>query len=284
MEHQVDTMPEPAIGKASADRSTPPDEEAAAQGHSPDGTFEFADRGICLSVTTVGRALVASITFFVSAGLLSTLLLYRYGRNYAFGLVPLFDLNGEYNLPTLFSFGTLMSCAVMLCVLGAAEGRARSRAPRYWYGLAAAMFFLAVDEVAEIHEKLGRPLLPLIGLAEWMYVIWTIPYMLAGGALAVLYLRFWLHLPRLTRWMFFAAGLCFVAGAVVMEIIGANYLRQHAMNRDLVYGLLTVAEETLEMMGSSLFLYALLIHAARHVRRLNLSFSEGAPGPTRFPI
>jgi hypothetical protein len=60
--------------------------------------------------------------------------------------------------------------------------------------------------------------------------------------------------------LFVAAGSIYLAGALGFELAGGWYLSQADASEDLRYSLLVAAEESLEMSGIVLFIYALLDH------------------------
>jgi hypothetical protein len=87
---------------------------------------------------------------------------------------------------------------------------------------------------------------------------WVIPYGCAVVVIGFLYLRFVLRQPARTRRLIVAAGSVYLAGALGFELIGGWYLSRHDEIENFNYLLLVAAEEFLEMVGSVLFIYALL--------------------------
>ena len=79
---------------------------------------------------------------------------------------------------------------------------------------------------------------------------------------ALIYLRFLFHLPAQVRYLTVAAGCTYVAGALGMEVPGA-YVRGGYGSDTIAYAVLTTIEETLEMFGAVLFLYAMAVYAER---------------------
>jgi hypothetical protein len=79
---------------------------------------------------------------------------------------------------------------------------------------------------------------------------------------ALVYLRFLLHLPARIRLLTVAAGCTYVAGALGMEVPGA-YVRAVHGSDTFVYAVMTTIEESLEMLGAVLFLYAMAVYAER---------------------
>ena len=163
-----------------------------------------------------------------------------------------FDVDEEDSLPTWYSATALLLASFLLLLISRRKRIDRDPWVRYWYGLTLAFAALSMDEIAGLHETLNS----LIDFS------WTIP----GGILAALfdlaYLRFLLHLPSRTRWLFILSGIIFVTGAVVVERSTDWYDDEDLLNT-LPYNLWNALEEGLEMGGVVLFIYALLGYMTR---------------------
>src|SRR5688572_8846597 len=64
-----------------------------------------------------------------------------------------FDMDGEDNIPSAFSFLILVLSAVLLIVIGNSTSIKKHR--KFWFLLGFIFLFLACDEFMQIHEKLG---------------------------------------------------------------------------------------------------------------------------------
>jgi hypothetical protein len=168
-------------------------------------------------------------------------------------LVPFFSLSLEVNFPTWYSALLLAGCGVAL--LAIAAGARQSGAPfrRHWTLLGVVFLYMSLDEAVEIHEHLGG-LLELHGV---LYYSWVVPAGAVVLLLGVAYLRFLWHLPAPTRWRFILAGALYVGGALGMEL-PLGWWTERAGADNLGYALLDWVEETLELVGASLFLASLL--------------------------
>jgi hypothetical protein len=102
-----------------------------------------------------------------------------------------------------------------------------------------------------------------------------VPGALFALCVAAVYLPFLARLPARTRNLFFLAGFVYVSGAIGFEMVGG---RQAALYGDdnLTYKLLAHVEESLEMAGLVVLLYALLDYAARHVGPVSVRVTAGA--------
>ena len=164
------------------------------------------------------------------------------------------SLSYEANVPTWYSSGLLWTAALGLAGCGWRE-RGRDR-PRWWV-LAAIFMLLSLDESIELHEELGGA--ELHGV---LYFSWVVPGALLTGAFCAAYLRFWWRLPRATRRGFAWAFAVYVGGALGMELpLGAWYERYG--DEDLGYAALDFLEESLEIVGLSVFLVAIFEHLRR---------------------
>ncbi len=179
--------------------------------------------------------------------------------------VKFFDLSTDTSVPTWFSSLMLLLCSLSLAVVWKMVRERRLPYRAHWLGLPAIFLLMSVDEVAMIHENvLG--LAARLSLGEttgWLHYGWV-----AFGALFVLlfglaYLRFLLHLPARTRLLFMVSGIVFVAGALGVEAFNGLFSETHG-TWNLGYAVGTAVEEGCEMLGTTLFLFAILRHIDRN--------------------
>lgn len=148
------------------------------------------------------------------------------------------DLDAEFNVPALWSGGLLLTAALL-----AIELRHHERL-RPVMGLAGLLGFMGIDEIATLHEHLER----------WSGVRWELLYvpLVALAALAVGVS--WTRLGD-TPWArpALAAGAACWVGAQALELAAWDGTTPVA-----AYDLLMVTEELGEMVGSLMFVVALL--------------------------
>ena len=216
-----------------------------------------------LRIASIRLALVIALCAIASAGLAVELLHHGPMPGLDEDLVALFSLSWEGNLPTWYASALLLACAVTLFLIG---GSAPPRQARYWSLLAAVFGYLSIDEAVGLHEQLND----VVHLTGPLYFGWILPAGLAVLLLGLAYLRFLRDLPPETRRRFLLAAALYVGGALFKEIPLGLWTEAHG-DGDLVYALIDFSEETLELIGATLFLVALLRHAARH-------------GPTRLEL
>jgi hypothetical protein len=215
-----------------------------------------------------GRAslfLAAIALFLIFAAVMGLLSVYVLGYDYVFGLIDLFNLNNENNLPTFFSALLLLVCSLLLFVI-ASFRKSAGQPAGYWLGLALIFLFLSIDEDASIHEVLIVPLRTMLEVSGPFYYAWVIPYGLVVLAIGVAYIPFLFRLPRDIRRLIVIAGSLYVSGALGVELIEGWYYAAHDETEDLVYELLVTFEESLEMLGTIVFCYALLLFLADELK------------------
>ena len=212
---------------------------------------------VALLTRQVLTALVVGVLLLTIAG--TAVQVGKYVFDYREGWTRFFNLDREYNLPSLFSALLLLGNGILLRSRGErakvqGEGLAGS-----WRLLGTVFMVLAADEFLGLHEILIIPdLAKWLGLPGFLRPLWGIP-----GAIAVLwgiwkFGPFWQQLPTKLKRRSLVAGIIYITGALGMEMVGGAYADLEGQ-QNLVYALLTVVEEVLEMGGMILLLRALLL-------------------------
>lgn len=176
----------------------------------------------------------------------------------------LIDVAKESSIPTWYS-SVLLALAGFLAALAGWAEKARGRGlVRYWQGLAMAMFYVSMDEVAQIHERIEdvMPAWLTDPFGEWITVHpWVVVGLPVALLFGVLYIPFLRALPARTRRWFLVAGMVFVAGALGGESLhGVVYVH---VGGGVFTSLAILMEESLEMAGVVIFIYGLLDHLHR---------------------
>lgn len=164
-----------------------------------------------------------------------------------------FGLSYEQNLPTWYSASLLLLCAVLLLLIAIANLRALLPFRWHWLALSLIFFYISLDEAVTLHESLSH----FFDFGGVLYFGWVIPATAVVLGLGLVYLPFVLHLRQPARRRFIVAGLLYVGGALGVEFI-LGYWTDVAGDRNLVYGLIDLVEESAEILGTTLFLLALL--------------------------
>ncbi|MGR3592011.1 MAG: hypothetical protein ACU0BO_08565 [Limimaricola soesokkakensis] len=184
-------------------------------------------------------------------------------------LADRFILNNEVSLPTLLSI-VLMLVASQLCMLNYFYYRKIRKTPlnAYWIFSSLVLLGMAYDESAQIHERLRWSLFgDILNGQSWIFV--GVPVVLVLGVLSIPFL---MSPPRRLKVELVKGATIFVFGALVIEGMGGLY--KASIGMDFVYILISVAEETAELIGISYVNLALLEHAAR--KGLSVNFFDPA--------
>jgi hypothetical protein len=189
----------------------------------------------------------------VAGGLSAELWKAFVGRNTLADLVQFFGLSYEQNLPTWYSSSLLLLCAVCLLLIALDKLQNRAEFQYRWLILSLLFFYISLDEAVTLHEELSR----FFKLPGVLYFGWVIPAGILVFVVGLAYLPFVLKLPPRSRTQFFLAGSLFVGGALGIELL-LGWWTDYAGSRNLVYGLIDLVEESLEIAGVSVFLVALL--------------------------
>lgn len=188
-------------------------------------------------------------------------------------LVNAFDLGYERSLPTLFIIAQWLCCLALLGLIVRLL-RQRGEPARYWVGLFVLFTLLTIDEFLSVHERLSKAMQMTWETSGFLYFPWVIPYAILLVILGVLYLRFLLALPARTRRLFIRAFVVFIGGTIGLEILQAPHYEVHGKDALMCLFYITI-EETLEMCGLTLFIYALADHLrhALHVDHLAIKLT-----------
>jgi hypothetical protein len=179
------------------------------------------------------------------------------------GIVKLFDLDGEVNLPEMYQTLGLVFCAVLLFAIGSYKKTTRDALARYWRVLAWLFLFLSIDSGCSIHNNFHVYTAHTHAQQQkqgLFYFSWTLAYGLLMLPLGLWYIRFLLKLPRRTAIHIFVAGVIYVAGAMGMEMVFGNYLAHGGSKHSKAYLIFTTIEESMETLGTLLFIRVLLQH------------------------
>ena len=177
----------------------------------------------------------------------------------------LFDLDGEWNIPALYSTILLIFCGILLGLITEYKKATNDRYAGKWHFLSLIFFYLGADELLSIHEIFIIPdLQKLLLLPERFDNIWVIPF----SSLLILFLykyrNFIKHLPSQTKKVFLTAGAMYVGGAMGIEFLADIW-------RNILGGYHIVVEEILEIIGILVFIYGLL----QYIQQLDIHFQIG---------
>lgn len=202
----------------------------------------------------LGTAILV-LTILSFAGQISR---FYFGHPTVFGLVPFFYLDLESNLPTWYQSTSLLFAALLLAAVGVAVRRKGGEFGAHWFGLAALVLFLSLDEMAMVHERAIEPIQRLTGRPDGIWApTWIFMGLILVAAVGLFFLRFFLHLKRAMQLRLLAAAALFVFGSVGLEMVAAGI---GGDKETFAYVILTHSEEFLEMVAVLILIDALLRH------------------------
>ncbi|MGE0787698.1 MAG: hypothetical protein AB7S26_18630 [Sandaracinaceae bacterium] len=178
--------------------------------------------------------------------------------DYELGLPPAIvealSLSYEANVPTWLASALLLSCAAVLAAVARIAHVRDDRDRHGWLVLALMFVYLSIDETAQIHEHAA-----FFETSGVLTFSWVIPAAGVVLALGLAFLPFVRRLPDPTRRRFVIAGLVYVGGALGMEL-PLGWWADREGSDNLTYGLIDGVEESLELIGATMFLLAVWAH------------------------
>lgn len=240
-------------------------------------------RHLLVTRDRVTRVLTCTAGILLLASLAGEVAKFGFGKWRVFGLVPLFDVGHEGNVPTLFSVLLLLACALLLALVAGAERPQGRRRMATWALWSVGFVYLAADEAFMLHERLVGPVTAWLGqdraqLFPFAEVyIWVLPALAAVLAVGVFSWRTLATLPRATRRALLLAAGVYVTGAAGVETLGGLSLVLTG-RWGLLQQLFSTLEEGLEMAGAILAIRALLTHLA--ALDITVRFTTGDPART----
>jgi len=181
------------------------------------------------------------------------------------------NLDEENNIPTWVNTLYLLLCFLLLLIISIAKRKSNDPFFAHWLFLSLLFFLLSTDEIIQLHEQIISPIRNTLNTKGFLYYAWVIPAFIFGLLLLLAYLKFLIKLDAKTRRLFLFSGFIYVFGAMGFEIIGGKYVSDFGQN-NFTYALITTVEETLELLGLIIFIYALLKYLGSKFPDLRISF------------
>jgi len=204
------------------------------------------------------------------------------GPTFLPGLVSLFYVDVEHNIPTRFSVFLILLVALLLAVIAKLKGKQRNPHVSKWTILSFGFLLMAIDEAFQFHERLNIPVGTLLGDGSlgFFYFPWVIPGIVLVSVLGLFFLRFLLHLPAATMLRFLMAATFYIGGAIGVELIGSSHAELHGYE-NWTYSMIATVEESLEMAGLIVFIWALLKYYADNLKEVRFRFAADVKIPRR---
>ncbi len=228
---------------------------------------------ISLKPSAVARILGSVAFLLVLASIAGQYSKLELGHDYVKGLVTLFDFDEEQNIPTFFSVLLMFFSTLLLAIIAVLNRKQRNPDASKWAILAIGFLCMAFDEAFEVHEMLNLPVRKLLGAGNLgvFRFSWVIPGIVIVLVIGLLFLRFVLYLPAKVRFRFLTAAALYIGGSIGFELIGGRYYESHGLN-NWTYTLIVTVEESLEMAGLIVFIWALLRYCADNYKEVVFRF------------
>ena len=111
---------------------------------------------------TVLRFLMMTAAALIALGIAVQLVKHGESNPFSSRFARLFSLNGERNVPTLFSVFLLLLAASLLAFIATLKKKSHDPYALKWTVLSAGFIIMAIDEAWSFHESLGPPIRALL--------------------------------------------------------------------------------------------------------------------------
>ena len=201
----------------------------------------------------------------------------------------LFDFGQEGNFINWYQSVTLFGCACLAGIIAFLKKRAGAPHVPLWALMALVMAFVGIDEAAQIHDRTLNAVIASLsgdeepaakkpggddkeyGSSKWMLI-----YVPAVVVLAAMYFRFFLALPKRTRWGFVIAAVFYVGGAVGLELIYEKVSEDTGGDTVASFAV-DAASELCEMLGVAVFAGTLTAYLGREHGAMRVDFQAAEP-------
>jgi len=193
------------------------------------------------------------------------------------GWVRLFNVNREANLPTTFSILLLVLSTFFLAIIAFKSSYHKEPYSSACMALAVIFGYITIDEASALHEMTNPLLNRVFGSGPFGILsdgwVWLILFLIP--VLTITFARFYFQLPKVTRVWCGIAGFLYILGAAGMEMAGGMIVSAYSNNHRYYFFAYTL-EESLEMLGIIVFIYALMAHLSLSDSAVSLKITKTA--------
>lgn len=192
-------------------------------------------------------------------GLIAGLILLEQGyqlenNRILFRFVELFNLNLEANVPAWYSAFLMIVISGLSLFISKVNTLPEKK---YFLGMSVLFLMMSVDEISSIHEIMNNPVRNALSLSGAFYWAWIVPGLIFLFMMIFVFRQFFMMINRRFRRLFILSGFIYIMGAVGFEMLG-DWLYSNKLGDSYFYIFEVVVEESLEMFGLLLFIYALI--------------------------
>jgi hypothetical protein len=196
------------------------------------------------------------------------------GYSHFYGFKKFF-FDDEETVPTYFSAVNLLFAGIILAIISNLKSKLNDPFKMHWKILSIIFVLLSIDEIAGFHEMTIDPLVKAFNLSGYLRFPWVILGIIFMIGFSLYYLNFLKALPKKYIKGFFYSCLFFVSGAIGIETISAKiFISREESAKDLMYNLVTTAEESCEMIGIIMFITVLLSYLKSMKSEISFRFKQ----------
>ena len=89
----------------------------------------------------------------------------------------------------------------------------------------------------------------------------------------VYFFKFYVNLPQTTKYLFGAAAIIYITGALGMEMLAGFFLSKEIAYFEIIIPMLVTVEEFLENVGVVVFIHALLLYIKSNLKLNTISLA-----------
>ena len=201
------------------------------------------------------------------------------GHDYVFGLRPLLDMNRERNIPTWYSCFLMIGAGLLAASIGLGHVKVKRDPQVYWFLLALLLAAMSYDEIFELHERFANVAVQREDHIDILRLSWALPGLGFAALIFLSAIGFLRRLEREIRHLVLLSGGVFVIGAIGFELL--EEIRGLAVvgprRLDPLFVIVMTLQETLELLGISLFIYALLRHVEKTFGLVTIGVATTSP-------
>lgn len=236
------------------------------------------------------RTLFTAITLLIGLSSIVEVSRVVFKHGNLLGLVHMFVLSDEANLPTWYASATLLIAGFVAGTIAFLHYQEGNSIGRQWALFAGLLTLMSLDETASVHEMPSVMAYFLVraqpGNIPW-YVIyaWVVPGALVLAGVVWWFASLWKALPTVIRRQFTIATAVFFGGALGLEAGEAAWAARFTPDSitlappdNLGFSLIWTLQETCEMVGVALLILALFDYLVLTWTSVNLRLHGDARG------
>lgn len=244
-------------------------------------TITTNEVSVRINVPAIVKLLSLSAFIIVSLGIFREYYVLQNGTDTFLKDLGQIALDSEGTLAVWYSSAVMLFCSAVLFLISAAERLRGKTAALHWIVLATLFALMSIDETVSIHEVTISPLRTMFDLGGALHFSWVVVAVPVMLGLALYYLPFLAKLPTRYAAYFALSGALYVGGALGMEFVGGHFFTAQGEN-SIHYIVAAVIEETLELVGLSLFASVLMSYVGTMLDGLALSVDFKQNGRIEF--